>query len=182
MSGMGKTDCILWWVPQPSRRQCWKVVYQWHLHCVMSVSSIKTLSLIYGHCALTFWSTFIYITVDLPQVVSNSYIMPYNNSKYHVQRFSLQKILSILTVHFWLILIKWNGWNITIINSNIFNKHFCKKNTHSNHAVRSTVSSTSLCTSENKATIVTMAMSVWYTLYKHHNNVIWSTCLYKLLI
>jgi hypothetical protein len=37
----GQTDHILWEVPQLSRELCWEITYQWHLHCVMSVSSIK---------------------------------------------------------------------------------------------------------------------------------------------
>jgi hypothetical protein len=45
------------------------------------------------------------------------------------------------------------------INSDIIKENFCKNN-HSIHAQYSTVSSNSLCTSENKATMANMAMSV----------------------
>lgn len=37
----GHTDHILWQVPQPSRELCSEIMYQWHLHCVMSVCSTK---------------------------------------------------------------------------------------------------------------------------------------------
>ena len=35
-----------------------KTEYQWRLHCVLSVSCIKTLPLIYRYCKFAFWSTF----------------------------------------------------------------------------------------------------------------------------
>ena len=63
-----------------------------------------------------------------------------------------------------------------IINSDIIKENFCKNN-HSIHAQYSTVSSDSLCASENKATMANMAMSVWHAVHKHNNNTVtWSTC------
>jgi hypothetical protein len=48
----GQTYHMLWQVPQ----LCWKIVYQWHLYHVLSVSSLKTLPVPYGYCNFTFWS------------------------------------------------------------------------------------------------------------------------------
>ena len=53
----GQTYYMLWKVCQPSRELCLKMAYQWHLHCTLSVSSVKILPLMYGYCKLTFWST-----------------------------------------------------------------------------------------------------------------------------
>ena len=45
---------------EPSRALCWKIAYQWRLHCVLSVSCIKILLLIYSYCKRTFWFTFLH--------------------------------------------------------------------------------------------------------------------------
>jgi len=44
---------MLWHVPQPSRRLCWKTVYHWHCRNVLAVYSVKILRLILWYCNLT---------------------------------------------------------------------------------------------------------------------------------
>ena len=43
-----QTFPTLWQVPKLSTELCWKTEYQWHIHFVLSVFSIKMLPFIYG--------------------------------------------------------------------------------------------------------------------------------------
>jgi len=50
---VGQTYHMLWYMPQPLRGLCRKIVCQWCVHCVLSVSSIKIVPLVYRYSKLT---------------------------------------------------------------------------------------------------------------------------------
>jgi hypothetical protein len=49
----GQTYHMPWHIPQPLRGLCWKIVCQWRVHCVLSVSCIQIVPLVYGYSNLT---------------------------------------------------------------------------------------------------------------------------------
>lgn len=55
----GLTYHTLWQVPQTIKGLCWKIAYKWHLHSVLSASSIQFLPLVCQYCKLNLWPTFV---------------------------------------------------------------------------------------------------------------------------